>query len=152
MSTPNKCLCGAAIEEIPAWNCLDCSKYEKTIICEDCYLRSKDLHNGHKIVYLSYAEGVCNCGDPESFNTYCHEHNGPFVELKQIDVEKQKAESLGKWNPTVIGGNSILMFYYFYFMMFLSQRNIISIYFEKIEIKKSETLNFYKYFRCLKTH
>ena len=90
MSTPNKCLCGAAIEEIPAWNCLDCSKYEKTIICEDCYLRSKDLHKGHKIVYLSYAEGVCNCGDPESFNTYCHEHNGPFVEQKQIDEYIQK--------------------------------------------------------------
>lgn len=32
-----------------------------------------------------------------------------LIELKRIDVEKQKAESLGKWSPTVIGGNSIPM-------------------------------------------
>lgn len=33
-----------------------------------------------------------------------------LIELKRIEVEKVQAESLGKWNPSVIGGNSIPMF------------------------------------------
>lgn len=33
-----------------------------------------------------------------------------LIELKRIDVEMKQAESLGKWNPSVIGGNTIPMF------------------------------------------
>lgn len=33
-----------------------------------------------------------------------------LIKLKQIEVEKVQAESLGKWNPSVIGGNTIPMF------------------------------------------
>lgn len=33
-----------------------------------------------------------------------------LIELKRIEVEKVQAESLGKWNPSVIGGNTIPMF------------------------------------------
>lgn len=33
-----------------------------------------------------------------------------LIELKRIEVEKVQAESLGKWNPSVIGGNAISMF------------------------------------------
>lgn len=33
-----------------------------------------------------------------------------LIELKRIEVEKVQAESLGKWNPSVIGGNAIPMF------------------------------------------
>lgn len=32
-----------------------------------------------------------------------------LIELKRIDVEMKQAESLGNWNPSVIGGNSIPM-------------------------------------------
>lgn len=33
-----------------------------------------------------------------------------LIELKRIDVEMKQAESLGKWNPSVIGGNTIPTF------------------------------------------
>lgn len=33
-----------------------------------------------------------------------------LIELKRIDVEMKQAESLGKWNPSVIGGNTIPIF------------------------------------------
>ena len=33
-----------------------------------------------------------------------------LIELKRIDVEMKQAESLGKWNPSVIGGNIIPTF------------------------------------------
>ena len=33
-----------------------------------------------------------------------------LIELKRIEVEKVQAESLSKWNPSVIGGNAIPMF------------------------------------------
>lgn len=33
-----------------------------------------------------------------------------LIKLKQIEVEKIQAESLGKWNPSVIGGNTIPIF------------------------------------------
>ncbi len=33
-----------------------------------------------------------------------------LIELKRIDVEKVKAESIGNWRPSVVGGNSVPMF------------------------------------------
>jgi hypothetical protein len=37
---------------------------------------------------------MCDCGDPDSLYTYCHEHSGPFTEQKQIDDYMEK--SFGK--------------------------------------------------------
>ena len=90
----NNCVCGAVIDAIPGWKCIDCSKYSNSIYCHDCYIRSKDLHQGHKVEYLYNSRGMCDCGDPDSLYTYCHEHSGPFTEQKQIDDYMEK--SFGK--------------------------------------------------------
>ena len=103
ISIPNKCVCAKSIDKIPGWRCVDCSKYENSLYCNDCYINSKDLHKGHKILYLNNSGGMCDCGDPDSLYTYCHEHSGPFIEQKQIEeyinksFEQKVLENLRKF-------------------------------------------------------
>ena len=85
ISIPNKCVCAGVIETIPGWRCDDCSKYENSIYCNDCYLKSKHLHKNHKVYFLYSSSGMCDCGDPNSLYTYCPEHSGPFKDQKQIN-------------------------------------------------------------------
>ena len=85
ISIPNKCVCAEIIETIPGWRCIDCSKYENSIYCNDCFIRSKDLHKNHNVLFLYSSRGMCDCGDPDSLYTYCSEHSGPFLEEKQIN-------------------------------------------------------------------
>ena len=93
-SIPNKCLCASIVDTPKGWHCIECSKYENSIYCNDCYLKSKDLHKNHKILYVDNSKGMCDCGDPDSLNIYCHEHCGPFIKQEEIDDYIQK--SLGK--------------------------------------------------------
>jgi hypothetical protein len=85
IAIPNKCVCAGVIDTIPGWRCVDCSKYENAIYCNDCYIKSKDLHKNHKVLFLYNSTGMCDCGDPDSLCTFCSEHSGPYVEQKQID-------------------------------------------------------------------
>ena len=85
ISIPNKCICASVIEKISGWRCNDCSKYENCIYCNDCYLKSKDLHKDHNVFFLNDSNGMCDCGDPDSLYIYCPEHSGPFKEQKEIN-------------------------------------------------------------------
>ena len=85
-SIPNKCVCAGIIDTIPGWRCVDCSKYENAIYCNDCFTNSKDWHKGHKVFYLINSSGMCDCGDPDSLTQYCHEHSGPFKEEKEVEL------------------------------------------------------------------
>ena len=102
-SIPNKCVCAGIIDNIPAWRCVDCSKYENTIYCNDCYKNSEDWHKGHKVFYLTNSRGMCDCGDPDSLNQFCREHSGPFKEEKEIEsfilqsFEKKIVDNLKKY-------------------------------------------------------
>ena len=84
IAIPNNCVCAGVIDDIPGWRCIDCSKYENAIYCNDCYIKSKDLHKDHKVVFLFSSGGMCDCGDPDSLITFCPEHSGPH-EQKQIN-------------------------------------------------------------------
>ena len=90
-SVPNKCVCAAHIDIIPGWRCVDCSKYENSIYCNDCYLNAKDWHKNHKVAFLSESSGMCDCGDPDSLYKYCRVHSGPFTEEKEIEEYIQKS-------------------------------------------------------------
>ena len=81
---PNNCECSEIIDIIPCWRCLDCTDYD-SIYCSKCFLKSKDLHKGHKIHFLPDVEGMCDCGNPSCYETFCPDHKGPFIEQKQID-------------------------------------------------------------------
>ena len=94
ISIPNKCVCAGVISDIPGWRCIDCSKNENTIYCSDCYIKSKDLHKGHKVYYWENSSGMCDCGDPSALNQYCHEHSGPFN--NQNDIDNYIEKSFGK--------------------------------------------------------
>jgi len=85
ISIPDKCVCAGVIDKIPGWRCVDCSKYENAIYCNDCYIKSKDLHKNHNVVFLYSSSGMCDCGDPDSLKIFCPDHSGPFSDQKQID-------------------------------------------------------------------
>ena len=85
ISIPNKCVCAGVIDKIPGWRCDDCSKYENTLYCNDCYLKSKHLHKNHHVQFLYSSSGMCDCGDPDSLYVYCPEHSGPFKTQEQIN-------------------------------------------------------------------
>ena len=82
---PNNCICAGVIDNIPGWRCVECSKYENAIYCNDCYVKTKDAHKNHKVLYLYSSSGMCDCGDPDSLTTFCPDHTGPMSDQKQID-------------------------------------------------------------------
>ena len=81
---PNNCVCAGVIESIPGWRCADCSTYENSIYCNDCYKNSKDLHKNHTMYFLYSSGGMCDCGDPGSLKTFCPKHTGPFKNAEEI--------------------------------------------------------------------
>ena len=85
IANQNKCVCAAIIDNIPAWKCVDCCKYESAIYCSECYKKSKHLHQNHKIYYLYSSGGMCDCGDPDSLSTFCPDHSGPFSDQDEIN-------------------------------------------------------------------
>ena len=90
ISIPNKCECAKIIDNVPGWKCHDCSKYENSIYCSNCYINSKELHKGHKMKFLYSSSGMCDCGDPDSLYTFCPEHCGPYIDQKKIDEYIEK--------------------------------------------------------------
>ena len=92
ISIQNNCECAGIIDIIPCWRCLDCTDYD-SIYCSKCYLKSKDLHKGHKINFLPSVEGMCDCGDPNSLRTFCSDHKGPLSNQKQINEFIEKSFS-----------------------------------------------------------
>ena len=91
IAIPNNCVCAGVIDTIPGWRCKDCSTFENTVYCNDCFKISQDLHKGHNVSYLSNCIGMCDCGDPLALKIYCKNHSGPFTEQKQIDDYIQKS-------------------------------------------------------------
>ena len=92
IALPHNCKCSEIIDTLPGWKCLDCSEFG-SIYCSNCYLKSKNLHKGHKIYYLPKSEkttGRCDCGDGNYLKVFCPEHKGSFKDMKEIDefIEK----------------------------------------------------------------
>ena len=90
ISIPNKCECAGIIDNIPGWRCVDCSKYENSIYCSNCYINSKQEHKDHRVEFLYSSGGMCDCGDPDSLYKFCPNHCGPYTNQKQIDEYIEK--------------------------------------------------------------
>ena len=82
---PDNCVCAGVIDNISGWRCVNCSKYDNAIYCNDCYKKSKDLHKGHRVFFLPFSNGMCDCGDPDCLSTFCPEHSGPYSDKIKID-------------------------------------------------------------------
>ena len=117
---PNNCVCAGVIEIIPGWKCVECSRYENSIYCNNCYIKSKHLHKGHTIHYLPNSGGMCDCGDPDALTTFCPEHSGPHTNQNDIN------EYISKSFPKNILTNLIKFFNIFFqkfskYLMLLEQ-------------------------------
>ena len=85
ISIPSNCICAGIIDTIPGWRCVECSIYENSIYCSNCYFNSKEIHKNHKVEFLNSSGGMCDCGDPDSLYSFCAEHRGPFTKQVEID-------------------------------------------------------------------
>ena len=85
ISIPSKCICAGIIDTIPGWRCVECSIYENSIYCSNCYFNSKEIHKNHKVEFLNSSGGMCDCGDPDSLYSFCAEHRGPYTKQEEID-------------------------------------------------------------------
>jgi len=85
ISIPNKSACAGIIETCPGFHCIDCSKYENTIYCNDCFLKSKNLYKNHKVEFLYRDTGMSDYGDPEALHNFCSEHSGPLNDKNEIE-------------------------------------------------------------------
>ena len=87
IAIPHNCKCSEIIDFVPGWKCLDCSESD-SIYCSNCYIKSKNLHKGHKVHYLPKTEkttGRCDCGDSDNLKVFCPDHKEPFKDIKEID-------------------------------------------------------------------
>ena len=83
----NMCTKIFSIDE-KAIRCEECGKLDSSIICLDCYEKSKEFHKSHKILYETDAEGgCCDCGNPEVWdkNSFCPSHKGTFSNDEEIN-------------------------------------------------------------------
>ena len=98
LAIPIKCKCSEIIDFIPGWKCLDCSESD-SIYCSNCYIKSKNIHKGHKVHYLPKTEkttGRCDCGDSDNLKSFCPEHKESFKDIKEIDefIEKTFSKNI----------------------------------------------------------
>jgi len=71
-----------------AIRCEECALYETSIICLECYEKTKDYHKSHNIIIETDAEGgCCDCGNPEVWKkeSFCPEHKGSFLSEEEIN-------------------------------------------------------------------
>ena len=87
ISKPNFRLCGKEIKRGEGgFRCIDCSLLSNTVICNNCFNKTKDKHKGHNVIFIPYSNGFCDCGDPDCVikESFCQDHQGPFTNEKEI--------------------------------------------------------------------
>ena len=98
-------------ENEKAFHCEECGKYEGSIICMECYEKSKDFHKGHNIYIENDVEGgCCDCGNPEVWNQngFCPSHKGFFINEENINnyikenFNEDIIEKITKWIIEII--------------------------------------------------
>ncbi len=82
---PDNCACSENTDDIPGWKCKDCSDNENSFYCSKCFLKFKEFHKEHKVYFMPYSGGMCDCGNRNNIKRFCPEHKGPYTEQKQID-------------------------------------------------------------------
>jgi len=78
-----KGVCGKSFtKKDVAWRCEECKIDKGSIICQDCFESSN--HTDHRVWLDREVRGICDCGDPESWNPngFCPKHEGFVEELK----------------------------------------------------------------------
>ena len=87
ISKPNNQICNKNVKQGEGgWKCKDCEISMNSLICVQCFEKSKERHKNHKIIFEPRANGYCDCGDPNSIKEegFCPEHLGPFKDYNCI--------------------------------------------------------------------
>ena len=88
ISKPNNQVCNKRVEYGEGgWKCLDCEIDLLSLLCNDCFARSKDRHKGHRVIFDPGSNGYCDCGDPNTYieEGFCPLHKGPFNNQKDLN-------------------------------------------------------------------
>ena len=86
---PSNNVCAKIFEaEEKAVRCEECALLDSSIICLECYEKSKEFHKSHNIIYeIDVEGGCCDCGNPEVWKkeTFCPSHKGSFLNDEEIN-------------------------------------------------------------------
>ena len=87
ISIPNNQICNKNVKPGEGgWKCKDCEISLNSLICVQCFEKSKEKHKNHKVMFEPRTNGYCDCGDPNSIKEegFCPEHLGPFKDYKSL--------------------------------------------------------------------
>ena len=87
ISKPNKQVCNKEVQiGEGGWKCIDCELDSLSLLCNDCFNKSKERHKGHKYLFNPNSGGYCDCGDPNVLikEGFCPDHKGPFTNSKDL--------------------------------------------------------------------
>ena len=87
ISKPNNQICNKNIKMGEGgWKCKDCEENTNSIICVQCFEKSKERHKGHKVIFEPRGSGYCDCGDKSSIKEegFCPDHLGPFKDYDSL--------------------------------------------------------------------
>ena len=89
ISKPNNQVCNKRIPQGEGgWKCLDCEIDPLSLICNNCFNKSKEKHKGHKISFDPGNYGFCDCGEPNTLlpEGFCPDHQGPFKNYEDLEA------------------------------------------------------------------
>jgi len=87
ISKPNNQVCNKQIQlGEGGFRCEDCSVITNSIICTECFNKSKNKHINHNVIFRPESSGFCDCGEASAIikESFCPDHNGPFTNEKEI--------------------------------------------------------------------
>ena len=84
---PSNNICAKILNNQGAFHCKECSLCENSVICIECYEKSKDIHKNHTISFDTVFDGCCDCGNPEAlvYSAFCSSHKGTFSNDDEIN-------------------------------------------------------------------
>jgi hypothetical protein len=78
--------CGARLNSLNStrltgFRCYSCQIHPDSIICETCFKNGE--HKGHRYIYYTDIDGICDCGNPEILKVqgFCSNHCDKTEEL-----------------------------------------------------------------------
>ena len=87
ISKPNNQVCNKEIKlGEGGFRCEDCSVITNSVICVECFNKSKDKHKNHNVIFKPESNGFCDCGEASAIikESFCPDHKGPFTNEKEI--------------------------------------------------------------------
>jgi hypothetical protein len=128
MEIPNNQVCAKVFNKQGAVFCEECSQFNNSLICMECYEHSKELHKNHTLSFKNVISGCCDCGNPEFWKPsgFCNLHSGIFSNDKEINDFIKSNFSDDIINKINIWIDNIINMLTPYFLLCEKEMNIIN--------------------------